>query len=434
MSNCQVAVELRTLGIFSTEDLAECTDEVQAALIDSFIPASVIEFITKLSCDVTASASESVPTCPSSHSCWNDHALDANCIARSMLATINDKVDRSNETSCDAGPAKMIKRLSFSDQSEQSAYLHDAKIKAIIGSCPRSLQSMISGTKCYLAFALAVGRIRDAFPLSNDLIVAWSNSFRCHGTFKNYVGYARTANLIFGFEDSKLDHSLIRRAAISVLKRRQWTPRPRLFVDSTKVSLMLAAVGNQTEQTFAMLFLFSYCFLLRLPSEALPVIVRDVPCMFKSEQAVVVVATDSITLHLRRRKNKPAGSILTRSCCCSSSSRSPTCPVHVLGKWFDKQPRVEPVFASITGAKANIVLRSFLKDACQVVDPRHYKSHDLRRGHADDLRRSGASLIEILRAGEWRSPAFLSYLNEVELERDSVVQAHVDESSSEEEN
>ena len=62
-----------------------------------------------------------------------------------------------------------------------------------------------------------------------------------------------------------------------------------------------------------------------------------------------------------------------------------------------------------------------------------FRTHDLRRGHALDLLRAGANLGEILRAGQWRSPAFLQYLDLEELERDAVLEAHLDESSSEDE-
>ena len=46
---------------------------------------------------------------------------------------------------------------------------------------------------------------------------------------------------------------------------------------------------------------------------------------------------------------------------------------------------------------------------------------------------SGAPLHTILAAGEWRSPAFLEYLDVHRLEEDVVVQAHIDESEEEEE-
>jgi len=44
---------------------------------------------------------------------------------------------------------------------------------------------------------------------------------------------------------------------------------------------------------------------------------------------------------------------------------------------------------------------------------------------------AGAKLHEILRAGEWRSPAFMEYLDLHQLEQDCVLEAHLDESSDE---
>ena len=69
----------------------------------------------------------------------------------------------------------------------------------------------------------------------------------------------------------------------------------------------------------------------------------------------------------------------------------------------------------------------------KVPEAKHYRTHDLRRGHAKDLVQKGANLCEILSAGEWRSPAFLSYIDYCELERGAVAEAHYNESSSEDE-
>ena len=75
------------------------------------------------------------------------------------------------------------------------------------------------------------------------------------------------------------------------------------------------------------------------------------------------------------------------------------------------------------------VLRSLLV-AVQVPNAEKHRTHDLRRGHARDLQASGAPLLEILRAGEWRPPAFLTYLDLEQLEHDAVVAAHLAESSA----
>ena len=67
-----------------------------------------------------------------------------------------------------------------------------------------------------------------------------------------------------------------------------------------------------------------------------------------------------------------------------------------------------------------------------IPEARNYRSHDFRRGHADDLRLGGATLREILKAGEWKSPAFLDYLDIDTMEHDLVLTAHIDESSGDE--
>ena len=46
--------------------------------------------------------------------------------------------------------------------------------------------------------------------------------------------------------------------------------------------------------------------------------------------------------------------------------------------------------------------------------------------HDQDMRKCGHTLAEILKAGQWRSAAFMSYLNEADLERASrAAQLHV---------
>ena len=109
-----------------------------------------------------------------------------------------------------------------------------------------------------------------------------------------------------------------------------------------------------------------------------------------------------------------------------------TCPVHVLWPWVEKFPLGAAPWERTSVGMALTRLRHGL-ELCAVQGADRYRTHDLRRGHARDLQLKGASLYEILNAGEWKSPAFLSYLNVAELERDAVIEAHLDESSSEDE-
>ena len=85
------------------------------------------------------------------------------------------------------------------------------------------------------------------------------------------------------------------------------------------------------------------------------------------------------------------------------------------------------MFGCVTAANALSTLR-FILAQMGVEQASDYRTHDLRRGHAQDLVESGAPLATILAAGEWRSPAFLAYIDQNRLETDVVVAAHQDES------
>ena len=114
--------------------------------------------------------------------------------------------------------------------------------------------------------------------------------------------------------------------------------------------------------------------------------------------------------------NRPEGSKLVRTCWCSQCKK--TCPVYVLGAFFRYCFRYclahvacycasrsiepdRPAFPFITASAANASLRAVLK-AIGVEDSQNYRSHDLRRGHAQDMAEHGSSLYDILCAGEWR--------------------------------
>jgi len=140
----------------------------------------------------------------------------------------------------------------------------------------------------------------------------------------------------------------------------------------------------------------------------------------------------------------------------------------VLGPLVEQRGPGKRLFPGITAASALTVLREML-EVLGVQEARSYRTHDLRRGHAKDLQVSGglspspfaccnarsglvpcagAPLYEILAAGEWKSPAFLAYIDmhrhvlwpqlvhgvavlwAGRLETDMVVEAHMNDSES----
>ena len=89
------------------------------------------------------------------------------------------------------------------------------------------------------------------------------------------------------------------------------------------------------------------------------------------------------------------------------------------------------VFRKFTAKKGLSELKMLLA-LFEVPNYEQYRCHDLRRGHARDLQLKGAGLAEILDAGQWPAPAFLKYFDVHALEASAVLEAHMDESSDDE--
>ena len=85
-----------------------------------------------------------------------------------------------------------------------------------------------------------------------------------------------------------------------------------------------------------------------------------------------------------------------------------------------------------------------------VPNANEYGTHDFRRGHAEagtscpclhcildtilpvqDMRRSGCPLAKILAAGQWKSSAFLRYLDAENLETDSAYEVAIESEAEE---
>jgi hypothetical protein len=344
-----------------------------------------------------------------------------------VVAVVRKRLSAANDVVVGMGPKLAMQKLAKTGMSDQEKveWFTNARAAAIAGSCPRSHKSAISGLKCYVAFAQAFGA---GMPPTTSAILAWSQLFRSGGTFSNYVGYVKLACDIMDLPCDHLDQRLIHRAKLAIDKKRHFIPRGQYFLRLDVVSLLLD-FGKCVEsfKPYVMAFLTSYVFMLRLPSECLPIRTGSVGTC-ANEQAVIETSDQEVSLRLKRRKNKASGSLLVRRCWCSTCKE--TCPVHVLGAYVSELGVGVQPFVHITAASALRVLRDLLVKL-EVKDAGLYRTHDFRRGHARDMQAWGSTLAEILAAGEWSSPAFMKYLDMMALERDAVMEAHLDESGDE---
>ena len=338
----------------------------------------------------------------------------------------------SRAAAVQSGPCRAIASVAAALPRECSArrvWCEIERIRAVLQPCARSLASVRSGLRCYRAFCVKVLLLaRAVMPPRAEILAAWASLFRCADTLGNYLGYLRTGCLLLNVDVSVFSAPLVRRAKAAARARRDYVSRPKQFLGIKEVALLLKlAKRDPSLRMPAMLFLFAYIFLARVPSEALPVVRREGVAQPLLDQSAVVVGHDTITLHLARRKNKAAGSVLVRTCWCSTNAAC--CPVHVLGPFLCEHECGMLVFPCSAADALRVLRRMCL--AAELPRAETVRTHDFRRGHARDLQRLGKSLAEILRAGEWKSCAFLTYLDEHELECEAVIEAHVLESDSE---
>ena len=165
---------------------------------------------------------------------------------------------------------------------------------------------------------------------------------------------------------------------------------------------------------FAMLWLVSYLFLLRVPSEALPMRKLEPTAAGASEaQSIIWKDGDTVCLRPKTRKNRRQGSGIMRRACTRRGGKA-TCAVHTLwNDWFEHMPTGAAPWEDCSPQFVIKRLRQDLaKLAPMVTEPEKHGTHDFRRGHAEDMRASGCPLADILRAGQWKSAAFLRYVNE----------------------
>ena len=133
--------------------------------------------------------------------------------------------------------------------------------------------------------------------------------------------------------------------------------------------------------THAMLSVFTYSFMLRMPSEALSAKLAASKKFDVTAASFVVVLDKRIGLRLAKRKNSDAPVVMWRDCCCKPDKPSATCPVHSFGNRLREQGPNVDVFKCVPKNKAIRVVRH----ALAVVGIRNtaaYGTHDFRRGHA----------------------------------------------------
>ena len=265
-----------------------------------------------------------------------------------------------------------------------------------------------------------LGKLGKVLPPTIDGLLQWSRLFRHPGTFGNYVTYTKLACELEGEPVEVFLHPSLKRAKQAIEKRRLWAPREPTWIRMGTLERLLVLVFERPHlKELLFLFLASYVFLLRLPSEGLPMVAHSAPT--GKHVPIFSVTGDTVKVWFPFRKNRIRPTTQERRCWCRKSAL--TCPVHTLGTYFQSLPVGLQPFKHLSAAQALLALRELLAELGVPLAPVH-RTHDFRRGHAEDMRLGGARLCEILAAGDWSSHAFMSYLDKNRLECEAVEEVH----------
>ena len=254
----------------------------------------------------------------------------------------------------------------------RAIWRQNARMTSVMGSCPESRESFLSAIRHWIRYIdIAHGEGRGhlmAFPPQFEDGLGWANAFRCAETWANYLSHLRGACHAWGFQAPPTHNQAISRVMMSIVKRQFFDHRPKRFISKVFVCNMVAAVETGHEQLrYAMLSLFSYVFLLRMPSEALGARKGSEATQAASpHQTVIWRVADTVCIRIRKRKNRPQDSgILCRTCSCASTPLM--CVVHTLWDRFFANLAVDDApWADISAAHA----RDKIQDTRVVAPPR----------------------------------------------------------------
>ena len=312
---------------------------------------------------------------------------------------------------------------------QKRARLDSIMVETAVASIQHSLPSYRSGLRCWISFYNEMTGENRPLPPSVELLVMWSQFFRCSGSYANYLSHVRWATEACMLSTACFEHNMIKRAKRCV--RAISTHRQKRWIKLELVEKLMSVAAREGAYNEAALYALSYIFLCRVGSELLPVVIQhENREPITNCHSVLIITKTRVTLKLQRRKNEPKGALICRTCYCGKSQQC--CPVHTLAKWAERFEHGESPFAGITSSRAVGELRRRLA-ACEIENTSEFALHTFRRGAATDMAAWGYTVRAIMLAGGWRSFSFLLYMNEAELDVVAATQHAVEQSDSEKE-
>ena len=255
-------------------------------------------------------------------------------------------------------------------------------------------------------------------PQSVDHLRAFVGMFRNGATAANYINHVLSGCKLAGLPTDwhTRDVMQLKSDARARSQRLHITGQREVAVLSEL--LLCRLVSNCVSVGMArrgLAYLIWWNCLLRVQSEGCAIYVGEESWAHSLPSEVFTAAwvvQEVLFVRIRRRKHRPHGSLLRSPCTCNKGRRLP-CVVHA---FLTLRLAVGELIVAEAPHSALATLRRQLSELA-VADPKAYAFKVFRCGCATAMVARGDSLATILAAGEWKSSAFLSYVNESEVDR-----------------
>ena len=279
----------------------------------------------------------------------------------------------------------------------------------------KSLKSYLSRLRAWLAFAcsgLFHGGVLSATPADALMFLA---IFRNGNSASKYLDAVKWIYVYLGRPLTWMSDK-VRQTLRGAKKqtRVQNALKPRRAIRWDLLCRLVAYAWRVGDFYYAFAYVMAANFLLRCRDELIGM-------FFEQLSFNLQITPCTVSLRLDSRKNMPQGTSMKRRCICQSHPW--LCPVHMTSRLCEKVGRqMKGKIFPFSYSSLQNVLRAHLS-ALGEPNAQEYSTKAFRRGTAREMVASQSSLAEVLAAGQWRSAAFLLYIDKMDVEEDAVFAA-----------
>ena len=305
----------------------------------------------------------SCTTCSNTVGCRNKSAL---AVARQMSQSVVSQAQEKWSLECHqhcgdvlgSGPKNTIQKLAAARQNTEITQLLEERASLLRVECKKgSLSSVVYGLHPWHAFATDIlgYSVNETLPPKRDVdIFKFLAIFRNLGTAANYVGYIKWACTHFSMVTSWWSPTVTLTFKGLRAEHLRTTGGPALvkvlLTDGWVAQLARLSLAMNKRHVHAAV-LVSSIFLLRVQSEAMGLEVgvkHNAQVLPPGRHSAVWIESnerglDSLHIKLARRKHRPQGSLLVRTCACAEASPH-CCAVHAVAPLLRNKNAGEPLF------------------------------------------------------------------------------------------